>query len=271
MIVTGGAAGIGAALARELRYRGAGHIVVADLDGAGAAEVAAAIGGTPAVLDVSDEAAIVELVERTTSTHGPIGLFVSNAGYVTIGGLEDDNARIQRMWEVHVMAHIYAARAVVPAMAAAGEGHLLNTASAAGLLSQIGSMAYTVTKHAAVALAEWLSIAHHHQGIGVSVLCPQAVRTDLLSNSPDELSGSGEDPWEGGAASGDGVMDADRVAAAACDAVEEGKFLVLPHPEVATYLARKTGDIDRWLDGMRRLQRALAGDGSLPGDLVLGD
>ena len=269
VIVTGGAAGIGAALARELRRRGAAHIVVADLDGSGAAEVAEAIGGSPAVLDVSDEAAIVDLVERTTRDHGPIGLFVSNAGFVTAGGLEDDNARIQRMWDVHVMAHVYAARAVVPSMAAAGGGHLLNTASAAGLLTQIGSMAYTITKHAAVALSEWLAITHHHQGIGVSVLCPQAVRTDLLSNSPDDLSGPGDDPWAGGAASGDGVLEADQVAEVACDAVETGRFLVLPHSEVATYLARKTDDIERWLDGMRRLQRALAGDGALPGDRIV--
>ncbi len=271
MIITGGGAGIGAALARELRRRNAGHIVVADLDGDRATEVAGAIGGGSAALDVGDEAALVELVERTTRDHGPIGLFVSNAGYVTLGGLEDDNARIERMWEVHVMAHIYAARAVVPSMVAAGGGHLLNTASAAGLLSQIGSMAYTITKHAAVALSEWLAITHHHQGIGVSVLCPQAVRTDLLSNSPDHLSGPGEDPWEGGTASGDGVLDPEHVAAVACDAVEEGRFLVLPHPEVATYMTRKAVDIERWLDGMRRLQRSLAGDGPLPGDRLIGD
>ena len=245
--------------------------MVADLDGDRAEEVAESVDGDAAVLDVSDEAAVADLVERTTVAHGPIGLFVSNAGFVTVGGLEDDNARIQRMWEVHVMAHIYAARAVIPSMAAAGEGHLLNTASAAGLLSQIGSMAYTITKHAAVALSEWLAITHHHQGIGVSVLCPQAVRTGLLDNSPDDLSGPGADPWEGGAASGDGVLDADHVAAVACDAVEEGRFLVLPHPEVATYVTRKSGDPERWLEGMRRLQTALAAGGPLPGDRLLGD
>jgi NAD(P)-dependent dehydrogenase (short-subunit alcohol dehydrogenase family) len=270
-IVTGGASGIGAALATSLRRRGAGHVVVADLDAGGAAEVARAVEGTAVSLDVRDEEAIVDLVARTTRDHGPVGVFASNAGYVTLGGLEDDNARIQHMWEVHVMAHIYAARAVIPSMAASGSGHLLITASAAGLLSQIGSMAYTITKHAAVALGEWLAISHHHQGIGVSVLCPQAVRTDLLDNSPDELAGDGRDPWETGPASGDGVLEPGGVAELACDAIEADRFLVLPHSEVATYVQRKAGDVERWLAGMRRLQRALAGDGPLPGDALLGD
>ena len=270
-IVTGGASGIGAALATSLHRRGAAHVVVADLDLDGAADVADAVGGTAAALDVRDEQAVVDLVERTTRDHGPIGLFASNAGYVTVGGLEDNNDRIQHMWEVHVLAHIYAARAVIPSMAAAGGGHVLITASAAGLLSQIGSMAYTLTKHAAVALGEWLAISHHHQGIGVSILCPQAVRTDLLDNSPDRLADGATDPWASGPASGDGVLEPERVAELACEAVEAGRFLVLPHPEVATYVERKAGDIERWLDGMRRLQRALAGDGPLPGDALLDD
>ncbi len=173
------------------------------------------------------------------------------------------------MWEVHVMSHIYAARAVIPSMAANGGGHLLNTASAAGLLAQIGSVAYTITKHAAVALSEWLAITHHHQGIRVSVLCPQAVRTDILVNSPDDLVGGSNDPWAGNVAGGDGVLEAPEVARMACDAVETDRFLVLPHPEVAKYVAGKSTDIDRWLTGMRRLQERLAGGGPLPGDALL--
>lgn len=271
VVVTGGGSGIGEALVEEFVRRRAGHVVVADLDAASAGAVAARIGGTAAELDVRDEAAIVDLVERTERDVGPIGIFVSNAGYVTVGGLEDTNERIQAMWEVHVMAHIYAARAVIPSMAAAGGGHLLNTASAAGLLAQIGSMAYTVTKHAAVALSEWLAITHRHQGIGVSVLCPQAVRTNILLNSPDRLDDGSDGAWDGGVAGGDGVLEAHEVARLACDAVETGTFLVLPHREVAEYVERKASDIERWLAGMRRLQSELADGGRLPGDALLGD
>lgn len=268
-VVTGAGSGIGAALARAFDEREARHVVVADLDLDRAASVAESVGGSAVRLDVRDEEAIVELVADTQRHHGPIGIFASNAGFVTAGGLEDTNERIQDMWEVHVMSHIYAARAVVPSMAAHGGGYLLNTASAAGLLTQIGSLAYSITKHAAVALAEWLAITHRHQGIGVSVLCPQAVRTDILVNSPDDLAGDADDPWEGGVASGDGVLDPDVVAAACCEAIEHERFHVLPHEEVARYVAGKGADIERWLDGMMRLQDAIAQGGPLPGDAVL--
>jgi short-subunit dehydrogenase len=167
------------------------------------------------------------------------------------------------------MAHIYAARAVIPSMVANGGGHLLNTASAAGLLTQIGSLSYSITKHAAVALAEWLAITHHHQGIRVSVICPQAVRTGLLTNSPDDLIGEDGDPWEDGVAGGDGVLEPGDVATMACDAVETEQFMVLPHPEVGRYVAGKGADIDRWLDGMRRLQDAVSGGSPLPGEALL--
>lgn len=200
----------------------------------------------------------------TEDAHGPIDLFCSNAGFVTSGGLEDTNEAINLMWDVHVMSHIYAARAVLPAMIARGEGYLLNTASAAGLLTQIGSMSYAVTKHAAVALAEWISVTHHHQGIGVSVLCPQAVRTNILANSPDR---SDDDLGDSSAAT-DGVLEPDDVAAMCLDAVKEGRFWVLPHPEVADYVKRKADDIDRWLGGMRRFQDRLYPQGELPGDAL---
>ncbi len=269
-IITGGGSGIGEALAHAAAAGGARHVVVADLDGDGAARVAADIGGTAAQIDVRDDAAIIDLVERTLDAHGPIGLFASNAGYVTTAGLEDPNERIQAMWEVHVMSHIYAARAVVPSMAANGGGYLLNTASAAGLLTQLGSMSYSITKSAAVSLAEWLAITHYHQGIRVSVLCPQAVRTNIIANSPDQdRSDLGGDDWEGGVASGDGVLEPADVAQACFEAMAEERFWVLPHEQVATYVERKATDVDRWLSGMRRFQDALYADGPLPGDAIV--
>ena len=267
VVVTGGGSGIGEAIARAAHAAGARHVVVADLHGDEANRVAAEIGGTGAAIDVRDEAAIQRLVADTEQAHGPIGLFVSNAGYVTSAGLEDPNESIQAMWEVHCMAHIYAARAALPSMIAQGEGYLLNTASAAGLLTQIGSMSYSITKAAAVSLAEWLAISHHHQGIRVSVLCPQAVRTNIVKNSPDNIDGT-DDGFEGGVASGDGVLEPADVADLCLEAIRNEQFLVLPHPEVATYAERKATDRDRWLAGMRRFQSALHPDGPLPGDAI---
>jgi len=267
VVVTGGGSGIGEAIARAAHAAGASHVVVADLDGDQARRVAAEIEGTGVAIDVRDDAAIQRLVADTEDANGPIGLFVSNAGYVTTAGVEDPNDSIQRMWEVHCMAHIYAARAVLPSMIAQGEGYLLNTASAAGLLTQIGSMSYSITKAAAVALAEWLSISHYHQGIRVSVLCPQAVRTNIVRNSPDNVEGVDRE-LEGGVASGDGVLEPADVAELCLDAIRNERFLVLPHPEVATYVERKATDRDRWLAGMRRFQSALYPEGPLPGDAI---
>jgi NAD(P)-dependent dehydrogenase (short-subunit alcohol dehydrogenase family) len=268
VVVTGAGSGIGEAIARAAHAAGARHVVVADLHGDEARRVAADIGGTAVAIDVRDEDAIRHMVESTLDAHGPIDLFVSNAGFVTAAGVEDSNAAIQAMWEVHCMAHIYAARAVLPSMIARGEGYLLNTASAAGLLTQIGSMAYSMTKAAAISLAEWLSISHHHQGIRVSVLCPQAVATNIVANSPDYERAGGGVGLEGGVASGDGVLLPADVAAMCLDAIRDERFLVLPHPEVATYVERKATDRDRWLAGMRRFQAALHPDGNLPGDAI---
>ena len=268
VVVTGGGSGIGEALCRAFAANGAAHVVVADRAGDEAARVAEEIGGTAATIDVSNESAIVDLVSHIEEAHGPIGVFVSNAGFVTIGGVEDTNERIQNMWEVHVMAHIYAARAVLPQMIANGGGYLLNTASAAGLLTQIGSMSYSITKRAAVSLAEWLAITHHHQGIGVSVLCPQAVETNIVANSPDFGGAVGVDDMEGGVASGDGVVTPEETARQCLEAIAEERFWVLPHPEVGEYAIRKATDVDRWLGGMRRFQAALSGDGPLPGDAM---
>ena len=252
-VVTGGASGIGRGLVERFHADGAKHLVVADRDEAGAMEVAARVGGTGVAIDVADEEAVRELVEVTERDQGPIDLFVSNAGYVTIGGLEAPVADLQRMWEVHVLAHLYAARAVVPAMVARGCGYLLNTASAAGLLSQFGSLHYAVTKHAAVALAEWIAITHGHQGIGVSVLCPQAVETNIGPNSPDYDKMHGRP----GVASQDGVLEPADVAQVVVDALREERFHVLPHPDVGEYVKRKGADVDRWIAGMQRWQGSL--------------
>jgi NAD(P)-dependent dehydrogenase (short-subunit alcohol dehydrogenase family) len=263
-VVTGGGSGIGEALCRRFVSGGARHVVVADRDGAGAERVAASLApaATAVALDVADEAAINRVVARTEEAHGPIDLFVSNAGYGRRGGLELANEDFQRMWDVHVMAHVYAARAVLPSMIARGEGYLLNTASAAGLLTQMDSVVYALTKHAAVALAEWLAINHHHHGVRVSVLCPQAVDTAILRN----FDGDAGDARGGGQAGGDGVLSAEVVAEACVAAMAEERFWVLPHPEVATYVQRKATDVDRWLGGMRRYANSLWGESGLPGD-----
>ncbi len=268
-VVTGGGSGIGEALCRRFVADGARHVVVADRDAAGADRVAADLGdkASAAHLDVSDEAAIRALVEATEAAHGPIDVFVSNAGYGKRGGIELPNSDFQKMWEVHVMAHVYAARAVLPSMIARGEGYLLNTASAAGLLTQMDSVIYALTKHAAVALGEWLSINHHHHGVRVSVLCPQAVDTNILRNfDNDPGSGTVVKGGGGGQAGSDGVLSPEFVADACVAAMAEERFWVLPHPEVATYAQRKNTDVDRWLGGMRRYATSLWGDTGLPGD-----
>lgn len=266
VVITGGGSGIGEALAVQSAARGARKVIVADLNGDQATRVASEIGGDSLRIDVADEGAYAGAIKDIEDKYGPIGLFCSNAGFVTSGGLEDPNADMDKMWQVHVMAHVTAARAVVPGMIANGGGHLLQTASAAGLLSQIGSMAYSVTKHAAVALAEWLSITHDHQGIGVSVLCPQAVRTNIIVNSPDRISDPDNEGF--GVAAGDGILEPTDVANMSLDAVEQGRFWVLPHAEVAEYHKRKATDVERWLAGMRRFQGQLFGDQPLPGDAI---
>ena len=253
-VVTGGASGIGRAMVERFHREGARHVVVVDRDEAGARAVADSVGGTGVPLDVTDEGAIQSLVEQTEADQGPIDLFVSNAGFVTLGGLESSVEDLQRMWEVHVLAHLYAARAVIPRMAERGEGYLLSTASAAGLLSQFGSLHYAVTKHAAVSLAEWIAITHGHQGIKVSVLCPQAVQTNIEQNSPDadKLAVTGTE-----VAAGDGVLQPDDVATTVIEALHEERFHVLPHPDVAEYVKRKGADVDRWIGGMQRWQGSL--------------
>ncbi|HXU08450.1 MAG TPA: SDR family oxidoreductase [Blastocatellia bacterium] len=243
-VVTGGANGIGRALCQRFAAEGARGVVVADLDGERAAALAREIGGIAVTTDVSREGDIVNLVARATKAYGAIDLFCSNAGIGTPGGVDEPNEVWQRIWEVNVMAHIYAARAVIPGMLARGEGYIVATASAAGLLAQIGSAPYSVTKHAAVAFAEWLSITHGDAGIRVSCLCPQGVNTDLLRRS---AGGPGEFLRAN-------ALEPDAVAEAVVKAIDEERFLILPHPEVEEYFRRKATDYDRWLRGMRRLQ-----------------
>tara|TARA_Y100000590_G_scaffold466506_1_gene642135 strand:+ start:17060 stop:17887 length:828 start_codon:yes stop_codon:yes gene_type:complete len=266
-IVTGGGSGIGEALAKRFHDEGASGVVVVDRDGSNAERVAQTIGATAVELDVTDESGIVDLVNQTVKDHGTLDIFVSNAGYVTQGGVEADNDEIQRMWEVHVMSHIYAARASIPVMVANGGGYLLNTASAAGLLTQLGSMQYSITKAAAVSLGEFLAITYGERGIRVSMLCPQAVETNILANSPDRLD---QDRGTPGSAAGDGVLTAQQLADTVIECMTEERFLVLPHPEVQTYRERKANDVDRWISGMQRFQSQLFADGDFtPADWLL--
>jgi NAD(P)-dependent dehydrogenase (short-subunit alcohol dehydrogenase family) len=264
VVVTGAGSGIGAALARRLAAEGAAAVVVSDRDGAAATRVAAEVGGTADTTDVTDEAAVAALVERTLAAHGRVDLFCSNAGVFTGGGVEVDTGTWQRVFAVNVLAHVYAARAVLPSMLERGRGHLLGVASAAGLLTAPGDAPYTVTKHGAVALAEWLAVTYGDRGIGVSVVCPLGVATPLLL-----------DPLEQGrsaaavvAASGS-VITPEEVAQAVVDGLAEDRFLILPHPEVATYWAQKAADPQRWLAGLRKLVRGAAtrpgGPGARPG------
>lgn len=249
VVVTGGANGIGAALSRRFAREGAEAVVVVDLDRAGAEAVAREIGGVALGADVGREDDVRHVVQETEKRFGRIDLFCCNAGILFLGGVETPNEQWQKIWDVNVMAHVYAARAVLPGMLARGEGYLLHTASAAGLLSQIGSASYAVTKHAVVALAEWLSITHGDQGIKVSVLCPQAVRTNMILGSD-----------EGGVAGVDGVVEPEHVAETVVRGLDGESFLILPHPKVAEYIKRKTADYDRWLAGMRRLQQRFTAD-----------
>lgn len=252
-VVTGGASGIGAAVCRRFAAEGARGVVVADQDGEGAKRVAAEIGGLGVATDVSDEAQIRRLVDAATQRFGAIDLFFSNAGIGAgvgsgdggVGGPFASNDDWQRSWSVNLMPHVYAARALLPAMLARGEGYLLSTASAAGLLVDIGGHAYTVTKHAAVGFAEWLSIAYGDRGIRVSCLCPQGVRTPMLEAAAaafgaEHLTATAIEPSE--------------VADAVVRGIAAETFLILPHPEVQDFLKRKVADPDRWLRGMRRLR-----------------
>lgn len=246
-VVTGAASGIGRALARRFAHEGARGVVVADLQGGPLRAVADEIGGLAVPCDVTDERAVQALAAAAEERFGDVDVFCSNAGVAVEGGEEapDDEWRLN--FDLHVMAHVYAARVVAPKMAARGSGYLVNTASAAGLLTHVESATYAVTKHAAVAFAEYLTIAYGDRGVRVSVLCPQAVRTAMTEGR------------EQGVASVDGMIEPEALADCVIETMEREEFLILPHPRVLEYLRRKTADYDRWLAGMRRLRRRFAG------------
>lgn len=248
IVVTGAASGIGRALARRFGAEGARSVVSVDLDTEGAEATAAEIGGIALAADVSVEADIANVIETTEAQAGAIDLFCSNAGIGMGMDLDAPNEEWQKSWDVNVMSHVYAARHLVPRMIERGGGYFLNTASAAGLLNQIGGAAYGVSKHAAVGFGEWLALTHQHQGIRVSMLCPQAVRTGMTGDSAATA-----------AAAGDGLMEPERLADFVIEGLADERFLILPHPEVLEYMRRKTADYDRWIGGMNRLLQRLTG------------
>lgn len=253
IVVTGAGGGIGRSLVKKFIAAGARSVVAADIDAQGAQQTADAFGCIAMRADVSSEDDVLRLIEDTENTIGPIDLFCNNAG-VAIGENEQSpNAQWQKIWEINVMSHVYSARHLVPRMIQRGGGHFLNTASAAGLLNQIGGAAYGTTKHAAVGFAEWLALTYAHQGIKVSLLCPQAVRTAMTANTDDPSTR---------AAAGDGMMEPDQVADIVVEHLQRDAFLILTHDVVKHYMQRKAADYDRWIAGMNRLQQTLSGPAS---------
>ena len=246
-VVTGGASGIGRAMCRRFAVEGARAVVVADLNGAAAGALAREIGGASFEVNVARESDVAQLVREVAAKFGAVDLFCSNAGIMVEGGPETADADWQRIWEINVMAHVFAARAVLPGMLARGEGYLLQTVSAAGLLTLIGSAPYSVTKHAALGFAEWLAITYGDRGIKVSVICPQGVRTTMLVDS---------DTGPANFLKATAVAPED-VAEVVVRGLAEERFLILPHPDVAEYFRHKAWDYERWLRGMRKLQSAM--------------
>jgi NAD(P)-dependent dehydrogenase (short-subunit alcohol dehydrogenase family) len=259
VVVTGGASGIGRALALRFAEEGARGVVVADLDGTGAERVAGEVGaqGVGVGCDVADRAQTEALVERAEDAFGPVDVFCANAGVG--GGIGMDEGWEQALG-VNTLAHVHAARRLVPGWVERGSGYFLSTASAAGLLSQIGSAQYAVSKHGAVAFAEWLSITYGDAGVRVSCLCPMGVNTPLLNAGEESGEADGRTAMNVVKAAG-AVLEPEQVADVVVEAMAEERFLVLPHPEVLDFFRRKASDYDRWLAGMRRLQAAIAGGG----------
>ena len=245
-VITGGASGIGRALARRFHSEGAKAVAVADLQEEALGAVAEEIGGLAVVADVAKEADIQNLVARTEAELGPVDIFCSNAGIARLGDEHAADEEWQLNWDIHVMAHVYAVRAVAEGMATRGSGYLIHTASAAGLLSHIQSATYSVSKHAAVAFAEWVAIRYRHRGVHVSVLAPQAVRTAMTRNGEESVSRT------------DGMIEPEQLADCVMETMAREEFLILPHPEVKDYMVRKAGDVDRWLAGMNRWYQSIS-------------
>ena len=244
IVVTGAGSGIGKALAICFAKQGAKRVICSDIDAIKSKETADLIDGVSIEADVSKEADLINLIAQSEAEIGSIDLFCSNAGILHQAGLGASDQDWQRAWETNVMSHIWVARHLVPRMIARGGGYLLQTASAAGLLNQIGSAPYGVSKHAAIGFAEWLAFTYGDQGIKLSVLCPQAVQTDMIAG------------LDGHAASLDGILSPHVVAQACLQGLKDERFLILPHPEVLTYMRNKASDYDRWIGGMRKLNRA---------------
>ena len=245
-VVTGGASGIGRAICRRFAAAGA-RVVVTDLDLAGAEAVAAEVGGIAFRTDVSQEADLRALVGHVEQRVGPIDLFCSNAGIAISGGAETSDLEWHRIMDINFMAHVWAARLLVPDMVRRGQGYLVNVASAAGLLTQLGSAPYAVSKHAAVAFAEWLAVTYGDKGLRVSCVCPLGVRTPMLTFGDDRIT----------ALLSPEAIEPEEVAEAVWNGVDQEEFLILPHRQVAEYRRRKVADPDRWIKGMQRLNRQL--------------
>lgn len=258
VVITGAGSGIGRACAIRFAEEGA-RVVVSDLNAAAAETVAGQIGAVAVPADVSVEAEIVALISEAERHNGPIDLFFSNAGVPgPSGGPEAPDTELELTWQVNVMAHVWAARALVPGWVERGEGYLLSTASAAGLLTQVSALGYSMTKHAAVAVAEWLAITYGDAGVRVSCLCPQAVRTPMLDVAL-------EDPIGAAPLLAGGLLEPDEVAGVVVEAIADERFLILPHADVGKHLALKGASPERWLSGMRRLVRqARDADGGEP-------
>lgn len=247
-IVTGAASGIGKALAERFAAEGAKGLILGDVDAGGVAAVAGGLGATGMACDVGDEAQVQALVAEAERAFGPVDIFCSNAGILRTGDEDQPNADIEDSFRINTMAHVYAARAVAPGMAERGEGYLVNTVSAAGILIQVDSLAYTVSKHAAIGVAEFLAAKYGPKGVRVSVLCPQGVHTGMTAgrdNSP---------------AAKDGMIEPEEVAESVVRAMDEERFLIFPHETVYTYMQRKADDRDRWLRGMAKVRARLFGD-----------
>ena len=242
VVVTGGGGGIGGALCRRFAAEGAEHVVVSDIDRPAAEKVAAEIGGTAVRADVTVESDVAQLVGGTLEAHGRIDLYCSNAGIAFGGGPEASDQAWRQSWDVHVMAHVYAARALLPGMQKRGEGYIVGTISAAALLNHILAAPYAVTKAAGLSFFEWMAIAYHDEGIRVSALCPLGVRTAMLAQAGERNFLAAD------------ALDPEQVAGAVVEAIRDERFLILPHPAVGEYFRRKAADYDRWLRGMRRLR-----------------
>ena len=243
VVITGGASGIGKAVGKLMVNKGADKVFLADLNENLLNKTAEEIGAIPIVCDVSNEESVKGLVNEVTLQTKIIDIFMSNAGIYVEGDENTLNQEWMRNWSIHVMAHVYAARAVLPGMIKRESGYLINTSSAAGLLTHIDSATYSTTKHAAIGFAEYLSINYGSKGIKVSVLCPQAVKTAMTLGREDSV------------ASVDGMLEPDFLAEVVLQSVYDEEFLILPHPEVLTYMQRKTSDYERWLSGMRRFKQ----------------